>query len=166
VSAWPGDTGRAEALADALSKRYPEDTIVRFKELPTVNARVALSHNDPLKAIEWLQTASLWELGVAGDGEGGNASDLYPIYLRGEAYLSADDGGTAVGEFQRIIDHRSIGLNCVGALAHLGIARAYVLQGDTAKGKIAYQDFLGLWKDADADNSILLQAKAEYAKLR
>jgi Tfp pilus assembly protein PilF len=86
--------------------------------------------------------------------------------MRGEAYLAARQGGEAASEFQKILDHRGIVVNePIGALAHLGLARAYVLQGDTAKAKAAYQDFLTLWKDADPDIPILIAAKAEYAKL-
>jgi hypothetical protein len=80
---------------------------------------------------------------------------LYEIYLE------------AAAEFQKILDHRGIVLNePIGALAHLQIGRAYAMQGDTAKAKAAYQDFLALWKDADPDIPILMAAKAEYAKLQ
>jgi len=92
---------------------------------------------------------------------------LYPVFVRGEAYLAAHQGKEAAAEFQKILDHRGIVLNePIGALAHLGLARAYAMQGDTAKAKAAYQDFLTLWKDADLDIPILKQAKAEYAKLK
>jgi predicted Zn-dependent protease len=96
----------------------------------------------------------------------GTATGLYPVYVRGQAYLAARDGSKAAVEFQKIVDHRSIAVNPLGALAHLGLARAYGLQGDTAKAKAAYQDFLALWKDADPDIPVLKQAKAEYAKLQ
>jgi hypothetical protein len=92
---------------------------------------------------------------------------LYPVYLRGQAYLLGHQGKEAAVEFQRIIDHRGIVLNFpLGALAHLQLGRAYGLQGETAKARGAYQDFLTLWKDADPDIPILKQAKAEYAKLQ
>ena len=92
---------------------------------------------------------------------------LYPVYVRGEAYLAAHQGSEAAAEFQKILDHRGIVLNePIGALAHLQIGRAYAMQGDTAKAKAAYQDFLTLWKDADPDIPILIAAKAEYAKLK
>ncbi len=87
-------------------------------------------------------------------------------YVRGKAYLAAREGSKAAGEFQKIIDHHSMGLNPVGALAHLGLARAFALQADAVKAKTAYQDFLNLWKDADPDIPILKEAKVEYAKLR
>ena len=87
--------------------------------------------------------------------------------MRGEAYLAAHQSSEAAAEFQKILDHRGIVVNePIGALAPLGLARAYVLQGDTAKARAAYQDFLALWKDADADIPILIGAKAEYAKLK
>jgi eukaryotic-like serine/threonine-protein kinase len=92
---------------------------------------------------------------------------LYPVFVRGEAYLAAHQGGEAAGEFQTILDHRGVVLNePIGALSHLGLARAYAMQGDTAKARAAYQDFLTLWKDADTDIPILKQAKAEYMKLQ
>ncbi len=92
---------------------------------------------------------------------------MYPVFVRGEAYLVAREGREAAAEFQKILDHRGIALNQpIGAIAHLGLARAYVLQGDTAKGRGAYKDFFTLWKDADPDIPVLKQAKAEYAKLQ
>jgi hypothetical protein len=94
-------------------------------------------------------------------------ANLYPVFVRGEAYLAAGKGLEGAAEFQKILDHRSLVLNePIGALAHLGLARAYVLQGDTAKAKSAYQDFLTLWKGADPDIPIFKQAEAEYAKLQ
>jgi eukaryotic-like serine/threonine-protein kinase len=153
-----GDAPRVRALADDLSKRFPQDTIVQFKELPTLHALLALNRNEPLKAIEALQPATPYELGIG--------AGLYPVYVRGEAYLAAREGSKAAGEFQKITDRRSLGLNPVSALAHFGLARAYVLERDTVKAKAAYQDFLTLWKDADPDIPVLKEAKAEYAKLQ
>jgi hypothetical protein len=95
-----------------------------------------------------------------------NWPNLYPVYVRGEALLAAHLGSEAAAEFQKILDHRGIVLNePIGALAHLGLGRAYALQGDTPRSRAAYQDFFTLWRDADADIPILHQAKAEYAKL-
>ena len=92
---------------------------------------------------------------------------MFPIFVRGEAYLAARRGSEAAVEFQKILDHRGLVLNQpIGALAHLGLGRAYVLQGDTVKAKAAYQDFLTLWKDADPDIPILKQAKDENARLQ
>jgi eukaryotic-like serine/threonine-protein kinase len=156
-----GDAGRAQALADDLGKRFPEDTIVQFHVLPTLYAQLALTRTDASKAIEVLQAASPYELG---DMLGNDP--LYSIYVRGEAYLAAHQGKEAAAEFQKILDHRGIVLNgLIGALAHLQMGRAYAMQGDSAKAKMAYQDFLTLWKDGDPDIPILKQAKAEYAKL-
>ena len=154
------NTARAQALADDLGKKFPDDTIVRFNYLPTLYALLALSRNDVSKAIEVLETASPYELGDVGQ------FSLYPVYFRGEAYLAAHRGREAITEFQKILDHRGIVLNGpIGALAHLQIGRAYVMQGETQNAKAAYQDFLTLWKDADTDIPILVAAKAEYAKL-
>jgi eukaryotic-like serine/threonine-protein kinase len=156
-----GNAARAQAVADDLGKRFPEDTIVQFNYLPTVYSQIALSRNDVSKAVKVLQAAATYELGDVGD------TALYPVFVHGEAYLAAHDGTDAAAEFQKIIDHRGIVVNePIGALAHLGLARAYVLQGETAKAKAAYEDFLTLWKDADPDIPILKQAKAEYAKLQ
>ncbi|MGC2183958.1 MAG: hypothetical protein WA637_11795, partial [Terriglobales bacterium] len=152
-----GDANRAQALANDLNKRYPEDTIVQLEFVPTLQAQLALGRKDASKAIEVLQAAAPYELGMT--------VGLHPIYVRGEAYLAAREGSKAAGEFQKIIDHRVLVLNPVGALADLGLARAYALQGDTVKAKAAYQDFLALWKDADPDMQILKQAKMEYSKL-
>ena len=92
---------------------------------------------------------------------------MYPVFVRGEAYLAARRGAEAAAEFQKILDHPGIVLNQpVGALARLELARAYVLQGDTTKAKTAYQDFLKLWRNAEPDVPILKEAKAEYAKLK
>ena len=92
---------------------------------------------------------------------------MYPIYVRGEAYLAAHQGKEAAAEFQKILDHRGIVLNFpLGALVHLGIGRAYALQGDSAKARAAYQDFFTLWKDADPDIPVLQQAKTEFAALK
>ncbi len=145
-------------LANDLAKRYPEDTIVQLELVPTLQAQLALSSKDASKAIEALQAAAPYELGMT--------VGLHPIYVRGEAYLAAHDGSKAAAEFQKIIDHRVLVLNPVGALAHLDLARAYALEGDTVKAKAAYQDFLALWKDADPDVQILKQAKTEYSQLQ
>jgi serine/threonine protein kinase/tetratricopeptide (TPR) repeat protein len=153
-----GDAARAQALGNDLAKRFPEDTGVRFDCLPTLHAQLALSRNDPSKAIELLQAAAPTELGIG---------SLYPAYLRGQAYLALHQGTEAAAEFQKILDHRGrMGPDLLGALAHLQIGRAYAMQGDTAKTKAAYQDFFTLWKDADPDIPILKEAKAEYAKLQ
>jgi serine/threonine protein kinase/tetratricopeptide (TPR) repeat protein len=158
------DATRAQPLADDLGKRLPEDTIVQFNYLPTTRAQIDLIHNDFARAVEALQPAAPYELGSP---HGVILLALYPVYVRGEAYLAAHQGSEAAAEFQKILDHRGVVINQpIGALAHLQLGRAYVMEGDTAKARAAYQDFLTLWKDADPDIPILKQAKAEYAKLQ
>ncbi len=158
VLALSGDSSRSETFTNDLSKRFPEDTTVRFTYTPTLRALLALNHSQPSKAIELLQTALPYELG---------AGNLYPAYIRGESYLSAHQGREAVLEFQKILDHRGIVVtDPIGALAHLQLGRAYALSGDEDKARTAYQDFLTFWKDADPDIPILKQAKLEYAKLQ
>jgi predicted Zn-dependent protease len=125
-----------------------------------------VKERDASRAIVVLQPALPHELGTAPD-VGLLSLSLYPVYVRGEAYLAANSGSEAAVEFQKILDHRGIVGNApIGALAHLGLARAYALQGDMIKANAAYQDFLTLWRDADPDIPILKQAKAEYAKLQ
>jgi tetratricopeptide (TPR) repeat protein len=158
-----GDTAGAEKLAAELDKTFPLDTLVQRYWLPTIRAAVALERKDPNREIESLKVASTVELGKITQF----TIFLCPAYLRGEAYLMLHDGTAAAVEFQKFIDHRGVVVNFPwGALARLGLARAYAMQGDTAKAKVAYQDFLTLWKDADPDVAILIAAKAEYAKLK
>ena len=157
-----GNAARATALADQLNKEFPVNTVVQSIWLPVIHAGVEMSRNNPDKAIEDLQAASPYDLGGVPPVWG-----MYAVLVRGEAFLQARRGKEAAAEFQKMIDHRGVvGNSATGALAHLGLARAFVLQGDTAHARAAYQDFLGLWKDADADIPILVAAKAEYAKLR
>jgi DNA-binding winged helix-turn-helix (wHTH) protein len=149
----------AENLAGKVSKDYPPSSSVLHFWLPAIHAALALSHKDANKAIEFVHAMN--------SNSGGDMEGMTPIYLRGQAYLMLGNGNAAAVEFQKIVDHPGLVLeNPVGALAHLGLARAYALQADTAKSRAAYQDFLTLWKDADADIPILQQAKAEYAKPR
>jgi tetratricopeptide (TPR) repeat protein len=158
-----GDTARTEKLAAELDKTFPLDTLVQRYWLPTIRAGVALERKDPNRAIELLKAASTVELGAPT----GLTIFLCPAYLRGEAYLMLHDGNRAAAEFQKFVDHRGVVMNFPwGALARLGLARAYAMQGNTAKARAAYQDFLALWKDADPDVPVLKQAKAEYAKLQ
>jgi tetratricopeptide (TPR) repeat protein/predicted Ser/Thr protein kinase len=160
-----GDATRAQPLADDLAKRFPQDTVVQSVWLPTIRAQIETGRKNPARSIELLQAAAPYELGML-SGSAAN-SCLYPVYVRAEAYLSAQQGQLAAVEFQKILDHRGLLWNCAtAALAHLGLAGAYVLQGDTAKSRAAYQDFFGLWKDADPDIPVLIAAKAEYAKLK
>jgi tetratricopeptide (TPR) repeat protein len=164
--AYAGHDGRAQALSDDLGKRFPEDTIVQFNYLLTLRAKLAVNRGNASEALESLRAATPYELGQTTSSTYGWTA-LYPVFVRGEAYLAAHQGSEAAAEFQKIINHRGIAVNVpIGALAHLGLARAYVLQGDTAKARAAYQDFLTLWKDADRNIPILIAAKAEYAKLQ
>jgi eukaryotic-like serine/threonine-protein kinase len=156
---------RAQAVADDLAKRFAEGTSVQFNYLPSIRAQLALDRNDASSAIQILQSAAPYELGSIGDA--GITPILYPVYVRGEAYLAAHQGNEAAIEFQKILDQRGVVFNePIGALARFGLARAYTLQGDTAKARTAYKDFLTLWKDADSNVPILKEAKVEYAKLQ
>ncbi len=164
--AYAREDARAKTLADDLDKSFPEDTIVQFNYLPTVRGRLALNKGDTPGAISNLAASAPYELGET------RATDLewtamFPVFVRGEAYLAAHRGSEAAAEFQKILDHRGLVLNQpIGALAHLGLGRAYVLEGNLSKAKAAYENFLTLWKDADTDIPILQQAKAEYGKLK
>jgi eukaryotic-like serine/threonine-protein kinase len=170
-----GDSARAESLAQDLGKRFPLDTQMQSLWLPAIQAQVELNRKNPAYAVNALQAASPMELGAIPVGN--NASCLYHVYVRGEAYLAAGNGSAAAADFQKILDHNGIVLNCwTGALAHLGVARANALQARTSqvadanaarsRALAAYKDFLTLWKDADPDIPILKQAKIEYAKLQ
>ena len=161
AEALAGDEACALSLRDEFAMNFSEDNLVQFNYLPTLDAAVALCRDDPFKAIEVLHAASPYELGDVGN------TALYPIYIRGVAFLATRQGREAAIEFQKILYHCGIVLNePIGALALLGMARAHAMQGDTAKARAAYQDFLTLWKDADPDIPVLIAAKAEYAKLK
>jgi eukaryotic-like serine/threonine-protein kinase len=159
-----GDAVRATQLAGELGNRFPGDTIVQSVYLPMIHAAIELRSGEATKAIEALAEAAPYELGQTNTAF---TFSLYPVYLRGEAYLAARDGAAAVKEFQKILDHAGVvGNEPIAALAHLGLGRAYAASGDGAKAKAAYQDFFALWTSADGDVPILKQAKAEYTKLR
>jgi DNA-binding winged helix-turn-helix (wHTH) protein/tetratricopeptide (TPR) repeat protein len=158
-----GDFAQSSRLADDLARRFPQDTIVQSNYLPTIHAAGLLRGNDHGKAIEVLAAAAPHELG-------GNIQSLnfvlYPVYLRGKAYLAAKQGIAAAAEFQKILDHPGVARSePIGALARLELGRAFALSGDKTKAKTAYQEFLTLWKDADPDIPVFKQAKAEYSKL-
>jgi len=162
-----GKLSEAKGLADDLEKRFPEDTTVHFDYLPVLRARIALSRGEGARAIDFLEAAASRELGLPRSSIDGLFGAMYPTYLRGEAYLSLSRGVEAAGEFQKILDHRGIVVtDQVGALAHLQLGRAKSMSGDRSGAKAAYQDFLTLWKDADANTPVLMEAKAEYAKLQ
>jgi tetratricopeptide (TPR) repeat protein len=132
--------------------------------LPAIQAQLELNRKDPAAAIDRLEASTRIDLGQIQFIN--NISCLYPVYIRGQAYLAAGKGSEAAAEFQKIVDHNGIVWNCwTGALARLGLARAYAVSGDHVKAQAVYQDFLTLWRGADADITALKQAKAEYAKL-
>ena len=161
-----GDVSQARALADGLARDYPEDTSVQFIYLPALRALFALDARDPAGAIQLLQTASRFDLAQGGIGFNAYFGKLYPIYVRGLAYLAALKPVEAAAEFQRIVDHRSIVLvDPIDAFARLQLARALALSGDTVKAKSAYNDLLTLWKNADPEIPVLKEARAEYAQL-
>jgi DNA-binding winged helix-turn-helix (wHTH) protein/predicted Zn-dependent protease len=162
-----GETSRATEITNDLEKRLPEDTAVRFSYLPTLRAALALNHGDAAKAIDILQVTAPHESGSPPSAYIGLFGALYPVYMRGQAYLDMHQGKQAAEEFQKILDHRGVVLSDpIGALAHLQLARAYALTGDKQKARAAYDDFLNLWKDADPGIPVLEEARAEYEKLR
>ena len=165
--AMEGDLPRSQSLAADLGQRFPEDTSVQFNYLPALGALFALNHHEHGKAIELLQVAVPYELNIPSVDFNEFFGGLYPVYVRGEAYLGAGKGAEAAAEFQKVLDHPGVVFaDPIGALAHLQLGRAYALSGDKTRAKAAYQDFLTLWKDADPDIPILKEAKAEYAKLQ
>jgi serine/threonine protein kinase/tetratricopeptide (TPR) repeat protein len=156
--AMTGDVNRSQAIMDDLGRRFPDDTLLHQVFIPVVRALIELDHKAPDKAIQALQSATPYELGTV--------PGFLPIYVRGLAYLQAKRGAEAAAEFQKIIDHRGIDPPTPEhSLAKLGLGRAYVIAGDTAKARAAYQDFFALWKDADPDVPLLKEAKAEYEHL-
>jgi serine/threonine protein kinase/tetratricopeptide (TPR) repeat protein len=159
-----GETLQAKTIVGELEKSYPSQTVLKVYWLPTIKAAIELNSNNATQSLVFLEAAAPYELGGPPQFQLGT---LYPAYIRGQAQLMAHDGAAAATEFRKFPDHRGIVLNFpLGALAHLGLARAYALSGDMTKAKRAYQDFLTLWKDADPDIPVLKQAKAEYAKLQ
>jgi tetratricopeptide (TPR) repeat protein len=159
-----GDSARAEKLADYLDKAFSLDTLVQRYWLPSVRAAIALQRKDPKRAIELLQSSDGIELS-AGDVTTVQVA-LCPSYLRGEAYLMLHDGTHAAAEFQKFIGHRGLVMNFSwGAMARLGLARAYAQQGDTVRARAVYHDLFSMWKDADPDLPVLRQARSEYRDL-
>jgi eukaryotic-like serine/threonine-protein kinase len=159
-----GDSAGAKAMVQELEKGNPSNTVLKLYWAPTLKAAMELNGGSAAQALVFLEAAAPYELGEPPPMTQGT---LYPVYLRGEAYLQQHKGSEAAAEFQKMLNHRGIlGNFFTGALAHLGLARAYAMSGDTAKSRSAYQDFFTLWKDADPDIPILKEAKAEYAKLQ
>lgn len=154
-----GDTADAGTVAGHLTASHPDDSFVKYVFLPTIQAQISLRKSNPAMAIQYLEAAVPYELGDEGR--------LYPVYVRGEAYLAARRGGEAAAEFQKILGNRgAVLMEPIGALAYLGLGRAYAMDGEKAKARAAYDDFFALWKNADPGVPILTQAKAEYARLQ
>jgi eukaryotic-like serine/threonine-protein kinase len=159
ASAMAGDYRQSQSIVDELKRRYPVDTLIQGVYIPSAEALRESDRGAFTRAIDILRPASRYELGAA--------LGFLPIYVRGLVYLRAHQPHEAITEFQKIIDHRNLSLPAPEhSPAHLQLGRAYVLQGDSAKARTAYQDFLALWMDADPDIPVLQQAKAEYAKLQ
>ena len=157
---------RSQALAAGLDKAYPEDTQVQSAYLPALRGLAAIGGKDPQKAIDLLQTNSAYEFGVPPLDFNTYFGGLYPVYVRGLAYLAMNQGAKAAAEFQKILDHKGLTVgDPVSAMARLQLGRSYVRAGGTANAKAAYQQFLNLWKDADPGVPVLEQARAELAKL-
>ncbi|MGD0963253.1 MAG: protein kinase [Candidatus Acidiferrales bacterium] len=162
-----GDAAKAEALADKLDKEYPEDTQVQATYVPTLRALVALDKNDPRKAIDLLEANRPYEFAIPPLAFNHFYGNMYPIYVRGLAYLAMRKAEESAVEFGRLLAHPGLYAgDPVDAAARRQLARALGLAGDKTKARSAYQDFLTSWKDANPDIPILKQAKAEYAKLR
>ncbi|HVS20455.1 MAG TPA: hypothetical protein VHD88_01340, partial [Pyrinomonadaceae bacterium] len=152
-----GQAGPAQSLIDELTKRFPDDTLLNTVSVPLMRAHLELSRGNGAQAIQLLEPARGYEV----------YGDFWPQYIRGQAYLKQRNGAQAVTEFQSIIDHRGwYPLSSLYPLAQLGLARAAVLNGDASKARKAYQDFFALWKDADPAIPILIEAHAEYEKLK
>ena len=157
-----GETTQSRTLMEGLQKSEPGNTYLKVYWFPVIEASIAMAQQAPDRATVALEPALPYELGGPPPG-----TSMYPAYIRGLAYLAQKSGPAAAAEFQKFLDHSGVVQNfLLGSLAHLQLGRAYVISGDTAKAKAAYQDFLTLWKDADADIPILKEAKTEYAKLQ
>jgi len=157
-----GDNARAKSMVEQLEKSEPTNTMLKIYWLPTIKAAIEINSGNSPQALIDLEAPAPYELG--GPSPFGY---LYPVYVRGQAYLGSHNGAAAAREFQKILDHRGIVVNFpLGALAHLQLGRAYALAGDKIKARSAYQDFLNVWKEADPDIPILKEANAEYAKLQ
>jgi len=160
-----GETAQSRASLEALQKSDPTNTYLKVYWFPVIDASIAMAQQAPDQAIVALEPSLPYESGNVPPSN--FSSPIYPAYIRGLAYLAQRNGSAAATEFQKFLDHSGVVQNfLLGSLARLQIARAYVMQGDAAKAKVAYQDFLALWKEADPDIPILKEAKVEYAKLQ
>lgn len=157
-----GDWSRAQVVANTAAKENPSNTVLQLYWLPAIRAAVDLDRENPAEALAALSPAAPYDMSEPLPLQVGTG---YPPFMRGQTYLASRQGSAAAAEFQKILDHPGVTINSsTGALARLGLARAYALQDDTAKARVAYQDLFTLWKDADSEIPILKQAKAEYAK--
>jgi tetratricopeptide (TPR) repeat protein len=157
-----GDVPKSKSLVDGLNREFPDNHYVQLLNSTVTAAWQRLAQNQPGEAVAALEAARPYEFGI---GPNGIAYD--PVYTRGIAYLHLHDGAKAAAEFQRILDHQGVAVTSEQYyLAQLNLGRAYVLSGDNSKAKKAYQDFFAMWKDADPDVPVLVQAKAEYARLQ
>jgi tetratricopeptide (TPR) repeat protein len=151
-----GDVRQAQTLTDEMFRQYPEEPIVEVLA-PLTRAAIEIRRGARAQALQILQSVSRYE----------SASYFIPNYLRGQIYLSEKKGAEAAAEFQKILDNRGWSPTSVMYVpAHLWLARAAVIQGDLAKARKSYQDFFALWKDADQDLPILIEAKKEYENVR
>ena len=152
-----GNTSQTQVLMDEVARRYPKDTLAGVLWLPVIEAVLALKRGQATQTVELLEGTRRYE----------SAAEFWPRYVRGQAYLKLAKGAEAAAEFQNILDHRGEGgLSVIYPLAHLGVARAAALEGNVAKSRSAYEEFLTLWANADSDNSILIEAKQEYQKAK
>jgi serine/threonine protein kinase/Flp pilus assembly protein TadD len=159
-----GSPDKAQRYVEELKKSNPSNTVLKLYWFPTVQAAIEIARGNASQAIDSLQAAEPYETGEVPPSQ---VESLYPAYLRGEAYLLAHQASAAAAEFQKMIDHSGMVQNFpTGALAHLGLARAYAQSGNAGKARSAYQDFFALWKDADSDIPILKEARSEFAKLQ
>ena len=163
-----GDSSQSQLLADDLEKRFPEDTFAKFTYVPVLRALSSLAGGKPTDSVERLQISLPYELAVNGlNFTHFYLGGLHSAYVRGEALVAAHRYSEATAEFQKILDHRGIvGADPIGVLAHLQLGRTFALAGNKLEAKLAYGDFFTLWKDADSGIPILVQAKAEYARLQ
>jgi tetratricopeptide (TPR) repeat protein len=162
VLARVGDESGAEKLAAELERSDPSSTVLMNYWLPVIRSAIQQKQGHPARAVSVLEVAAPYELGNPSP-----FGNLYPIYLRGQAYLLGQNGRAAAGEFQKMINHSGIVLNYpTGGLALVQLGRAEAMNGNMGKARTAYQDFFALWKTADANIPILKEAKADYAKLQ
>jgi tetratricopeptide (TPR) repeat protein len=152
-----GEAGQAQSMIDELTREHPKDTLINSLWVPLARAAIQINRNNPAEAVQLLEPAKRYEA----------ATEFWPQYLRGLAYLKLKSGNEAAAEFQKILDNRGqAALSALYPLAHLGLARAAALTGDLSKSRKGYQDFLALWKDGDSDLPVLQEAKQEYGKLK